>query len=622
MPRRSFVVSALFVVPVVLAAGCSSGAPSGSEVTASGNSGGGGLSIIARHWYAPNCPMTARPGVAKCMSHTVTDQNGKILSNATPQGYGPPDLVAAYGLPSSGGAGATIAIVDAQDAPNAEADFNTYRAQYGLPACTTANGCFKKVNQNGVQGSYPSADSGWAVEIALDLDMASAACPGCNILLVEANSANMSDLGAAVNQAAAMGATVISNSYGGPEDSSVTSSESFYNHPGILVTASAGDSGYGASYPATSQYVLAVGGTSLTKSAGTSRGWTESAWSSGGSGCSAYIAQPSYQTGTQCSFRAEADVSAVGDPNTGVAVYESGSGGFIVVGGTSASSPLVASIFALTGKAAGATPQFPWSNHSLFFDVTSGTNGSCSPSILCTAGAGWDGPTGWGSPNAALWGTSSGSSSGSGGSSSSSGSGGSSSSSGGSSSSSGGSSSSSGGSSSSSGGSSSSSGSGSGGSTSSSSGGGGACTHSDCSTGASLTSSCDPCVTEICAQDSYCCNTLWDNICVGEVGSICGESCTGGGSSSSGGSGSSGGSTGSSGGGSGGSSSGASSSGSGGGGGIGSCKHDPCAAGAKLKKTCDACVTDICATDSYCCSVTWDSICVSEVGSICGDTCQ
>ncbi len=239
--------------------------------------------------------------------------------------------------------------------------------------------------------------------------MASAACPSCKIILVEVNSADMSDLGAGVNEAAALGATVISNSYGGTEDSTtVSESSEYFNHPGVLITASAGDDGYGASFPATSQYVLAVGGTSLTKSTSSTRGWTETAWSSGGSGCSAYVAKPSYQTDTGCKFRVEADVSAVADPNTGLAVYDSydGTGGWIVVGGTSASSPLVASIFALTGKAPGATPQFPYANTSLFFDVTSGSNGTCSSSAsyLCKAGVGYDGPTGWGTPNAAALG--------------------------------------------------------------------------------------------------------------------------------------------------------------------------------------------------------------------------
>src|SRR5207302_412830 len=141
------------------------------------------------------CTSSDVPGVMACHAHVRTDANGNVSPLATPQGYGPADLQSAYKLNTAGGAGATIAIVDAQDDPNAESDLATYRSHYGLPACTTANGCFRKVNQNGVQGSYPSANSGWAGEIALDLDMASAVCPNCKILLVEASSATQNNLG-------------------------------------------------------------------------------------------------------------------------------------------------------------------------------------------------------------------------------------------------------------------------------------------------------------------------------------------------------------------------------------------------------------------------------------------
>src|SRR5262249_11759682 len=151
-------------------------------------------------------------------------------------------------------------------------DLAIYRAQFGLPPCTTANGCFKKVNQSGQASPLPSPDPGWAGEIALDIDMVSAACPGCKILLVEANTAS-TDLGVAVNTAAALGANAISNSYGGDEDSSdPTLNSSYFNPPGVLITASTGDWGYGVSHPATEAHVLAVGGTSLTQS-NSPRGW-------------------------------------------------------------------------------------------------------------------------------------------------------------------------------------------------------------------------------------------------------------------------------------------------------------------------------------------------------------
>lgn len=169
---------------------------------------------------------------------------------ATPSGYGPSDLRSAYNLPSTtAGSGFTVAIVDAYNDPNAESDLATYRSQYGMPACTTANGCFRKVNQTGGT-SYPSSDAGWSEEISLDLDMVSAICPNCHILLVEASSASMTDLGTAVNEAVALGANAISNSYGGSESSSDTSYDtSYFNHPGVAITVSSGDSGYGVVHP-------------------------------------------------------------------------------------------------------------------------------------------------------------------------------------------------------------------------------------------------------------------------------------------------------------------------------------------------------------------------------------
>ena len=280
------------------------------------------LAQVVRHPTKALCD-AALPGHRRC--HAVirmTDDGVRPFASSTPSGFGPSDLISAYNLASApSGAGRTVAIVDANDDPNAESDLAAYRSHYGLPACTTANGCFKKVNQTGGT-TYPTADSGWAGEIALDLDMVSAICPACNILLVEASSATDADLGAAVNEAAALGATAISNSYGGAESSTVATEDStYFNHPGILITASSGDNGYGASYPATSKYVLAVGGTSLTKSS-SARGWSETAWSSGGAGCSAYIAKPGYQKDSACAKRMEADVSAVADPNTGVATYD------------------------------------------------------------------------------------------------------------------------------------------------------------------------------------------------------------------------------------------------------------------------------------------------------------
>ena len=284
-----------------------------------------------------------------------------------------------------------------------------YRSQFGLPACTTANGCFSKVNQNGSSNVRKyRTNSSWSLEASLDIETAHGICPSCKIVLVEAQTNSFANLSTAEDTAASLG-NVISNSYGGSEFSGETGSsyDGHYNHPNHAITVSSGDSGYGAQYPATSQYVTAVGGTTLTQSGG-ARGWSESAWSGAGSGCSAYEPQPSWQfdAATSCSRRAEADVSADADPSSGASVYDTtsyqGQSGWFKVGGTSLAAPLVAGVYALAGDVSSANypVQRAWTNHSTFNDVSSGSNGSCG-APLCTATAGWDGPTGWGTP----WGT-------------------------------------------------------------------------------------------------------------------------------------------------------------------------------------------------------------------------
>jgi subtilase family serine protease len=347
---------------------------------------------------------TPSSGYAACMSVVRSDAAGKPLATATPSGLGPASIQSAYKLAGLTSGGRTVAIVDAYNDPTAEADLATYRTQFGLPACTTANGCFRKIDQRGGT-SYPVKNGGWAQEISLDLDMVSATCPDCHILLVEADSASFVNLGIAVKTAATIsGVAAISNSYGGG-DAADTTYGTYYNHPGIAVTASTGDSGYvGGSYPASSSYVTAVGGTSL-KTAANTRGWTETVWSGAGSGCSTYnvalAAAASSNTG--CAKRAMADVSAVADPNTGVAVYDStayrGSSGWMVFGGTSASAPIIGSVYALSGNTAGYANAVPYSHTSALFDVISGSNGTCPTSQWCTARVGWDGPSGLGTPN-------------------------------------------------------------------------------------------------------------------------------------------------------------------------------------------------------------------------------
>lgn len=367
-------------------------------------------------------------GTLRCMSALRVDLPVVPNATASHDGMGPPDLRKAYSLASAavtGGQGQTVALVDAYDDPTIESDLNTYRAFYGIPPCTTANGCFKKVNQDGEQGNYPIlANPDWEPEIALDTEMVSAICPNCHILLVEANSADEavatsnpvqhSDLGAAVDTAVNLGATEVSNSYGsaGPEPDQ-TFFDHYYDHPGVAITASAGDQDYGTVWPAASPFVTAVGGTELTPDPASPRGFDESVWGSllpgtlpdeaegTGSGCSLWEPKPAWQHDAGCAGRTVADVSAVAD---NVAIYDSSPevGGWGVVAGTSIASPLIASVYALAGNAKSVVyGSYPYSHQSAFNDVTEGSNFTPDAvcGYLCTAEPGYDGPTGLGTPN-------------------------------------------------------------------------------------------------------------------------------------------------------------------------------------------------------------------------------
>jgi subtilase family serine protease len=349
------------------------------------------------------CPGPAAFDTARCHARVIVDKNGNPKATGGPSGNGPVQFRTAYGLLSStAGAGQTVGIVDAYDDPNIESDLGVYSSQFGLPACTTANGCFKKVNQTGGT-SYPRKNAGWALEISLDVEIVHALCPNCKILLVEANSNSFANLIAAEDYATAH-ADVVSNSWGGGEFSSQTTSayDGHFSVTGKPITFSSGDSGFGVEYPAASQYVTAVGGTSLTLNANNTRK-SETVWSGAGSGCSAYEPKPNWQKDSGCIRRTVTDVSADADPNTGAAIYDSvryqGISGWFQVGGTSLSSPIIAAVYALAGNAASTIDaSSPYGHTSSLFDVTSGSNGACSPSYLCTGTAGYDGPTGNGTP--------------------------------------------------------------------------------------------------------------------------------------------------------------------------------------------------------------------------------
>lgn len=331
-------------------------------------------------------------GTAACQARPMS-----IVITLTPSGYGPADIRSAYSLSAKEGRGRTVAIVNAYNDPTAAADLAVYRKAYGLPACTAASPsrCFRKVNQNG-GSSMPKTDARWAAESSLDIEMVSAACPACKILLVQARTNSMADLGAAVNYAATQKVSAISNSWG----TSDLSYASAFDHPGIAVVAAAGDSGYGAGAPASFSTVIAVGGTTLTRSKN-ARGWTEKAWSKGGSLCAKGTAKPGWQTGaTRCRGKALADVSAVAD---GVAVYAGtkyyGVSGWQVFGGTSIAAPIIGAVYAMSGRTAGYPASYTWAHSSGLNDVTTGTNGSCEIPVWCNARTGWDGPTGLGTPH-------------------------------------------------------------------------------------------------------------------------------------------------------------------------------------------------------------------------------
>ena len=336
-----------------------------------------------------------------------------------PHGYAPAQLKAAYGFNGvpNGGAGQIIGIVDAYDDPNAESDLQVYDTQFGLPTCTTGNGCFTKIKVGN-----PPGDSGWGLEISLDIQQAHGLAPAAKVILVEANSNSFADLLAAVDVARQNGATQISMSWSGGEDPSELGFDSFFNHPGVTFMASTGDGGHGVGYPAASPYVVAVGGTTLVLSTATplpnpllSNYGHETAWSGSGGGISAYEPGQAYQDGVfagcgSTGMRCVPDISSDANPGTGVPVYDTyGYGGWVQVGGTSVSSPDWSAVFAVANSSRVAAGKgtlktaisdlytfYNSTQYADFHDITSGTNGSCG--AQCTAIVGYDLVTGIGSP--------------------------------------------------------------------------------------------------------------------------------------------------------------------------------------------------------------------------------
>jgi hypothetical protein len=354
-----------------------------------------------------SCAALAAPG------STAVTAAALQAAGTAPAGLSPANLRAAYSLPSSGGEGQTVAVVTPYDDPNAETDVNTYRGEYGIPACST--GCFTKVDATGGTNYPATGPAGWSLATAEELDMISAVCPDCRILLVEADvpqippvttgATTETGVGQAENEAVALGARFVVNTFFGPEVSGETSWDSaYFDHLGVAITAPDGNgSGYGTSYPAASPDVIAVGGTALTADPGTPRGWAETAWAGTGSGCSAYEPKPSWQTDTGCTGRMLNDVSADASPDSGssIAFYDTASGGWVNAGGNTAAAAIIGAVYALAGTPAtyDYPAQYLYANAGGLYDITGGSNGTCSIGYFCTAGPGYDGPTGLGTPD-------------------------------------------------------------------------------------------------------------------------------------------------------------------------------------------------------------------------------
>lgn len=390
--------------------------------------GNGEIPITTSNAVRRVCPQTSQGGEMRCFALERADLRANTLDpNATHQGYGPSDLQSAYNI--SGGKSSLVAIVDSYGYPKASSDLANYRAYYKLPACTTGNGCLKIRNQTGGT-KLPHSNQNWDAEQALDLDMVSAMCPNCKILLVEANTDFASDLYTAAAEAAKLGAAAISNSYGASEHKSCGGggepSDPAFSAPGHIYVAASGDNGGGLSncggpqQPCSFSTVVCAGGTHLAR-ANNSRGWTEKVWNelsspacgsggcgAAGSGCSTIVKKPAWQNDSGCNMRSESDVSAEASVLTPVAAYFSGYGGWTAFGGTSVSAPLIAGIVGRAGNGrAGRGPQNVWSRRSHLYDETVGNNlyaplsGNCASSVryICYARNGFDGPTGLGSPN-------------------------------------------------------------------------------------------------------------------------------------------------------------------------------------------------------------------------------
>jgi subtilase family serine protease len=398
---------------ILVAAACALTAAGGIAGTTGALAAPTGASPAAMR---PACPVAA-PGHLRCFAlfRPQAAVNRAIAAGmrglvARPKGWGARQLESAYKLPVTRNSHQTVAVSIAFDTPQLAQYLAIYRKQFGLPACTVASGCFRKVNQKGQATPLPASgvNTGWDLEATLDVSMISAACPHCKILVVEGKDNGNGNLAATENTAARLGAQVISNSYGNDESGLDQPFARAYRHPGHTIVVSSGDFGFPeVSFPANLTTVTAVGGTQLRR-AHNARGWSERVWNqpsifgASGTGCSAFVAKPSWQHDPHCPGRTTADVSAVA---SNLAIYNKDYGGWITVAGTSASAPLVAGVYGLAGNGGRVHPGSVYQHRTSLFDITSGNNvqgatpGQVCGDYLCAARPGYDSPTGLGTPD-------------------------------------------------------------------------------------------------------------------------------------------------------------------------------------------------------------------------------
>ncbi len=402
--RNVFAAAAAAIVSIGLAAA----AVGGSGAAAAAAAGNGGMRAACPH---------APAGDERCFALFAPQSRvnaaiaaGVLGAASDPSGLSPADIAAAYKLPVRRNPHQTVAVVEAYRTPDLAANLAVYRSHYGLGACKESTGCLRVVNEKGNAEPLPASavPSGWDIETMLDVSMVSAVCPHCKILVVEARNDSVANLAAAENTAARLGAQVISNSYGTQESGFSQVYADDYDHPGHVIVVSNGDNGFtAANFPANLTTVTAVGGTELAR-AHNARGWTEQVWNNsagaGGSGCSAYVAKPAWQHDPHCAMRTVGDVAAVA---WNIPIYEKLQGGWLTVGGTSVSAPLIAGVYALAGNAATVPLGYEYAHAGSLFDITEGNNdwfngaggATCGYDYLCVAKKGYDAPTGMGTPD-------------------------------------------------------------------------------------------------------------------------------------------------------------------------------------------------------------------------------